>query len=393
MIRKMLEAEKTIKAHGDVLRRTIEQTAPLTLAMDRVGISAELARHVDEFKRHEELMRAALGPLDDLKRMAVMESPLSAALLRESLTTDLVDRFRLPTAIEVEPLLREFAVIGNDTFARFSSSQEELQRAIEAMRTPWLDAQDAIRSIGGFAELQGIGTDLRCHSAFDPGFTDNLRATLGDWRAVVTLPPNLFDDIEARTTFYRDQGLDPYLTAFPAAAFRQGLSIAGLSEAPPPLATSYFTEADEQETDEEVGFQRTNSAHDRLLRFETQIRRFIDERMKAAFGEHWIKHRVPGEMRKSWQDKRQKAQDNGGKNWSLIAYADFTDYETIITRNDNWSAVFKSVFDRPELVRESFQRLYPIRLCTMHARIITQDDELYLHVETMRLLKAIGVTN
>ena len=109
------------------------------------------------------------------------------------------------------------------------------------------------------------------------------------------------------------------------AAFRQGLSIAGLSEAPPPLATSYFTEADEQETDEEVGFQRTNSAHDRLLRFETQIRRFIDERMKAAFGEHWIKHRVPGEMRKSWQDKRQKAQDNGGKNWSLIAYADFTD--------------------------------------------------------------------
>jgi hypothetical protein len=27
----------------------------------------------------------------------------------------------------------------------------------------------------------------------------------------------------------------------------------------------------------------------------------------------------------------------------------------------------------------------------MHARIITQDDELYLHVETMRLLKAIGV--
>jgi hypothetical protein len=115
--------------------------------------------------------------------------------------------------------------------------------------------------------------------------------------------------------------------------------------------------------------------------------------MKAAFGEHWIKHRVPGEMRKSWQDKRQKAQDNGGKNWSLIAYADFTDYETIITRNDNWSAVFKSVFDRPELVRESFQRLYPIRLCTMHARIITQDDELYLHVETMRLLKAIGVTN
>jgi hypothetical protein len=51
--------------------------------------------------------------------------------------------------------------------------------------------------------------------------------------------------------------------------------------------------------------------------------------------------------------------------------------------------VFAPVFRRAESVRESFQRLYPIRLCTMHARIVTQDDELYLFVETKRILSAI----
>jgi hypothetical protein len=40
-------------------------------------------------------------------------------------------------------------------------------------------------------------------------------------------------------------------------------------------------------------------------------------------------------------------------------------------------------------VRESFQRLYPIRLDTMHARVIARDDELLLYVETRRLMKAV----
>ena len=73
----------------------------------------------------------------------------------------------------------------------------------------------------------------------------------------------------------------------------------------------------------------------------------------------------------------------------LIDYADFTDYRAIIERKDNWNAVFKPVFGRAEDVRESFQRLFPVRITTMHARLITRDDELLLLVETKRVLKAI----
>ena len=73
----------------------------------------------------------------------------------------------------------------------------------------------------------------------------------------------------------------------------------------------------------------------------------------------------------------------------VIEYADFTDYAPVICRSDNWRDVFAPFFNRPESVRESFQRLHPIRLDTMHARLITQDDQLLLRVEVKRLVKAI----
>jgi hypothetical protein len=90
-----------------------------------------------------------------------------------------------------------------------------------------------------------------------------------------------------------------------------------------------------------------------------------------------------------WQEKKQAAEKGGAQVRPLIAYADFTDYERVICKGDNWRELFGAFFQRPETVRESFQRLYPIRLDTMHARPITQDDELLLYVETRRLVKVI----
>ncbi len=91
-----------------------------------------------------------------------------------------------------------------------------------------------------------------------------------------------------------------------------------------------------------------------------------------------------------WESKRAEALAKGEPEQPLIAYADFSDYIKIIERRDNWTRVFKAVFGRPEDVRESFVRLFPIRICTMHARIITLDDELLLRVAIRRVLRAIS---
>lgn len=111
--------------------------------------------------------------------------------------------------------------------------------------------------------------------------------------------------------------------------------------------------------------------------------------MRDAFGDDWMKRQLPSGMLDVWVEKRDKAVKGGQPEQPLIDYADFADYRQIIERKDNWNTVFKPVFGRAEDVRESFQRLFPVRIATMHARIVTQDDELLLVVETKRVLKAI----
>ena len=101
-------------------------------------------------------------------------------------------------------------------------------------------------------------------------------------------------------------------------------------------------------------------------------------------------HRLPGGCRDRWEEKKRKAKEAGAPDLPLICYADFTDYALIICRSDNWRDVFAAFFKRPEGVRESFQRLHPIRLDTAHARLISQDDELLLYVEVKRLCAAFA---
>lgn len=198
-------------------------------------------------------------------------------------------------------------------------------------------------------------------------------------------------NILARTEFYIERGFNPALTNFPARAFRETLDIAGLRREPPALADHYGAPIPPSDDDEEEeGLARTNVAHDWLQRLETQLRRFIDEAMMAAFGPDWARHRLPNGVYEKWQEKKREAERSGDRDWPLIAYADFTDYELVICKRDNWREVFARVFGRPESIRESLQRLYPIRVCAMHARQITQDDELLLYVEVRRLSKVIS---
>jgi hypothetical protein len=107
------------------------------------------------------------------------------------------------------------------------------------------------------------------------------------------------------------------------------------------------------------------------------------------FGDKWMKQQIPKVMLDNWQDKREAALNAGEPERPLIDYADFTDYKSIVERGDNWREAFKVIFERPEDVRESLQRLQPVCVATMHARFITRDDEMMLIVETKRLQKAM----
>ena len=387
-IDRLLEAEELLRRQPELIGSLPTDTGSLLEA------AHSIEQGFKNLERSQELVRTAFGPLEDLRRIDLeltsTAMPGVERLRALGAVESIEKQFRLPQVVETTTLLREFESSGAvRAIARFHEQELEIQRAMEAMRAPWLNIENRIQSIAGFVQLQDLGHALQTMPAFDTALADRLRPALGDWRDPIDWPKDIFSDPLARADFYTARGLDPTLTSFPAAAFDESVTIAGLKEpiSDPGEINDFGHEA--QVDEEEAGFVRTNAAHDHLQRFESEVRKFIDQQMQAAFGEDWIKHQVPGPIRQAWLDKQQKARNNGEPERPLIDYADFTDYELIIVRKDNWQAVFRPVFKRKELVRESFQRLYPIRHCVMHSRIIIQDDELYLHAETKRLLKAI----
>ena len=299
--------------------------------------------------------------------------------------------FRLPEIHEAARLMAEYQKGPlAEALQRYQQQTRSIQHAMEKMQTPWLDMQDRLRSVNSFIKLQSIGQALVRTPTFDPTLTSALRADLGDWRDRIALSNRVLADLPKRSELYRNLGFDSTLTEFPNPAFHETLDIAGVVREPPPLVAMYgppVPPADDEE--EEVQLERTNMAQDWLLRFETQIRRFIDDRMRGAFGPNWPEHRLPKNLYDKWREKKARGVSAGAREWPLISYADFTDYVAVICKRDNWREVFAPYFSRPEAVRESFQRLYPVRLDTMHARPITQDDELLLYVETQRLVKVV----
>jgi hypothetical protein len=367
----------------------------------RLNENSSITRMIESLNQHKDLARTAFGPMWELREAGAFQAPWHREMEKIRATLGTFEaRFRLPEMEETARLYRQFEETsvtrwakgfaensGIEALRKLTQPSNDLLRAMESMRSPWLDVQASLKSIAGFSEIQGIGASLRQFAAFDETLSATLRLSLGDWRDEITWRPEVLNDLAARSEFYLGLGFNPALTDFPLPAFEQSLGIAGLR----PLAALVEAEAEVVDDDdgEEVAFHRTNAAQGVLLRLERLLRKFIEEEMTKAFGPNWMKHRLPNGLRDQWEEKKKKAENDGAEERALIEYIDFTDYVRLICKADNWKDVFSVVFGRIESVRETFQRLHPIRLDTAHGRLITQDDELLLSVESKRLEKAI----
>lgn len=297
--------------------------------------------------------------------------------------------FRFPQASEAARLLASYQAGAVAVFAQQHAKDAlDRQRFLEAITTPWINSAEAARSASAILELQGMGNALRMTKGFDLELTAALRLDLGDWRDKITFPESVFIDPVARTDFYVTRGFNSALTDFPEAAFYQSLELAGLDGETLYLELDGVAIHPSIVPEEEAGLQRTNKCHDRLQRFERRLRQFINDAMTVQYGSDWPKKQLDPKLYENWEFKKKRAESNGDI-LTFIEIADFTDYETIICKKDHWREIFEARFKKKESVRESFQRLQPIRLATMHARIITKEDEIYLIAEVLRLLSAI----
>ena len=369
---------------------TAEQMRAIKDARIRAAAAAQLAPAIDlaaQLAPYHDLARIAQGPIADVADVLSHVSEFRGETLKRALAAMDEHNAHFRT---LSDHLKDSAMFHEHISAvskAFSISEPSIVQAMKNMQSPWLDMRNQSTSFRAFAELQGLSNVVTTLPAFDAQTGDMLRGALGDWRDPITLPQDIVDDIAARSDFYVGRGFDPTLTAFPRPAFHEALATGGLEEGAvadddddPPTA--------ERNVDEEIRFRATSEAHNSLMRLEVRLRRFIDNFMSGEFGSSWPKHQMPNGLYDRWVEKKKRA-EAGEATWPLVAYADFTDYERVICQKDNWSRVFHRFFRRRESVRESFQRLYPVRLAVMHARPITQDDELLLRAEVIRLTRSM----
>ncbi len=121
--------------------------------------------------------------------------------------------------------------------------------------------------------------------------------------------------------------------------------------------------------------------HALLLQMEHRLRDLIAAELSQAEGSAWIRRRVPSEIKKKWDQRRQQDRDHRGDSYAPVYYADLMDLADIICRNDNWKAVFSPIFKDREDFRVSMQRISPIRNAIAHGRPLVPTDRLCLSVE------------
>ena len=322
-----------------------------------------------------------------------LDGPLSTAFKAPSLLqSDLEGVFRRAREDELTLFasISERIRTSNDALASFALSGVATTKLLGELNAPWLKMGHELRSLQGIMDLAGIGRALHVLPPFDVGLTNAVRMALGDWRHVA-IPSAIFDSTAKRVSFYASLGLDRSLTEFPPATLERALDLS-LSAEHFPRSNRNRRPGRREVSGVSVRFtpRWMTRAYEIIFAFESEIRRFIEQQMTLAFGTEWIRHQLSGDLRQQWQERHDGDAKQGFSTSTLIDYADFSDYERIICRDDNWKRVFQQFFPRKESVRESFSRLSVIRRCTMHSRLLTGEDLLLLRVEVSRLRKAIN---
>ena len=129
-----------------------------------------------------------------------------------------------------------------------------------------------------------------------------------------------------------------------------------------------------------------------LKNLEQQIRDFIESELSEN-NPKWWKQLIPGDVKDNAEQR--KKDDEERKTWQfkerpLISYIDFTDYEKIITCNDNWKEIFQYVFHDKISISAKLKEIEPIRNTISHSRNLDSYEEKQLRFYSEEILRSIS---
>ena len=282
------------------------------------------------------------------------------------------------------------------TLATMAREQDRWREAMEAMAQPsslralqdaaeqtWLDTP-ALRMAEQAHELVSVTGKLA--EKVQPSFSEQCRRigeAVGDMQGFARI--DSFAHLRGSVENWPEPGIQGLGFEIPRS---QPSLHFGIDPMPPTAGTLGVESPALEPGDSDIPVEN-RQGYACLFTLENALRRFMADQLAAVFGAGWEKRQVPGEIRKKWCQKQERAKVRGEQPKSLIAYGDLDDYRAIIVRNDNWQAVFVAFFGHKGFVDESFRRLHPPRHTIAHMRQLTPDELELVRVETRLLLQAI----
>lgn len=382
----------------DQLNNSTVATAIGTLRQIEFPASSTAA---EIMRSYREQFETQLQPIQELLKSSHATDHLAS--LRDGLAKQYADGYVLNEAA------RQFAKLEHDAtasiavaasiklsapeFSAFSTLRNSLgldrdiASVIKSFQTPWAKLDNLLGSAVGLVEVSALFAAVRHQAPFDDEITDYLRFEFGDYRDTRSWDEDQVGDPVARLELYTDGGLREELKDTPGEVLVEAETQVEIHQPVAVILTPFSFRAlfasDGQETH--------MMAHNALRILERRLRTVIDAEMTKVFGHKWVHSTLKKEIREDWIGKQEQAVRQGRPKDALIEYADFTHYEQIITANAPWEQVFKAFFRRKEDVRESFQRLGPVRIAIYHARPLLDMDILVLTSEGMRLMQALAL--
>lgn len=338
------------------------------------------------FERHKsilsELVEYPVSKLADDLMVSSAASKMNISTLRAATESALLISHEIG-AIESYPVMDSLKAIG--------LSKEALKRHLDFIDKSQFSAVSAAKSALGIVKTQGIDSFVNEMHTFNSDVLQSPWLALGDWRKPDDRSFKIFNDYKFRQELYLDKRFDAHFLGIPDTTFMQATAVSGLRK--PEL--EYNRDLPDflfnfKYPDEKEAHYRTNKAHSLLTNLERTMRQFIDHNMTKILGHNWQDEHLPQGMLEKWKEKKNRKEKKKGPSRPVLEYSDFTDYIEIITKKKNWDSVFMVLFETKEDVQESFRRLFPLRLDTMHSRYISKNDQMLLYSETMRLFAKIN---
>lgn len=355
----MLPASRLAASGGLAAYRAQSMTSGIDRALRELSGVTSFTGLVDRARLDQERLGSLVSGTLAWQRSA---RGLSLSATLRSQAPELFPERRLATAADLSDIA--LGPVGR-RLVRTSAQLDRFRAEMLGIRLPWVEADRPERSVGAYVEARALAVAVETRSPASRTIVDAVRAELGDYRGSEPVSEVVASDPVLSSALRIEVGFNPDLSSLPPAVMAA-------------IFGPFGGRGQRIDVDPDA---LASVVHQRARRLELRLRRFIEQRMMAAYGPRWTKLQVHGDTVKRWRQRRQLDLDNGRTASRLFDYAGFEDYREIIEKADNWRDVFAPVFPLKTSLLEALRRLSLVRNPDAHYRLLTIDDLLDLTVE------------